>query len=216
MKQLLLISILVFARSTFALADDTEKTASAAWKEEASAHGVAIYSRMRAGTSLKEFKGVGLIEMPPAVVFAVLDDTQAYPTFMPYTAECRVLKREGDEVVAYQRLDLPFVSDRDYTLESKHERGVGPDGHSYRIHWQAANELGPAVRPGVQRVKFCQGGWLLEPQGPHSTRATYSIFTDSGGALPAFIANNGSRIAIRKIFDAVRKQAKDAKYSGAH
>ena len=45
------------------------------------------------------------------------------------------------------------------------------------------------------------------------TRAIYTIYTDSGGALPAFVANSGSRIAIRKLFDAVRKQVKDPRYA---
>jgi len=53
----------------------------------------------------------------------------------------------------------------------------------------------------------------LEPQGTTKTRATYSIYTDSGGALPAFIANKASEIGIRRIFAAVRKQVKDPKYN---
>ena len=134
---------------------------------------------------------------------------------MPYTAECRVLKREKDTVVAYQRLDLPMVSDRDYTLRSKNETWLGPEGPIYRIRWAPANEQGPAAKPGVQRVQVCEGGWLLEPQRDGTTRATYSIFTDSGGALPPILANNGSRMAIRKVFEAIRKQVRDPKYAGA-
>jgi hypothetical protein len=64
----------------------------------------------------------------------------------------------------------------------------------------------------VLRVKICEGGWLLEPDGENKTRATYSIYTDSGGAIPAFIANKVSEIGIRKLFAAVRKQVQDPKY----
>ena len=53
---------------------------------------------------------------------------------------------------------------------------------------------------------------LLEPVGPNLTRATYSIYTDSGGTIPAFIKNTGSQIGIRKIFAAIRKQARNPKY----
>lgn len=182
------------------------------WTQEGSANGITIYSRLRAGTGLKEFKARGLIDAPASIVFAVLDDSEGYPRFMPYTSECRVLKREKDTVLAYQRIELPLVSDRDYTLRSRNETWLGADGLIYRIRWQPANDLGPAERPGVLRVNVCEGGWLLEPNGAGSTRATYSIFTDSGGSLPPFLANNGSRIAIGKIFNAVRKQVKDPKY----
>ncbi len=185
------------------------------WTEESSASGLVIYSRARNGSALREFKGVGVIDAMPQLVFAVLDDSEGYPSFMPYTSECRVLKREKDSVLAYQRLELPFVSDRDYTLRSRNDLWIGPEGTIYRIRWAPANDLGPAVRPGVLRVKVCEGGWLLEPHGFGSTRATYSIFTDSGGALPPFVANNASRVAIRKLFEAVRKQVRDPRYAAA-
>lgn len=183
------------------------------WTEEANKDGVTILSRKREGTSLKEFRGVGSIDAPTAVVFAVLDDTDAYSSFMPYTSESRVLKRAKDFMIAYQRLDLPMVSDRDYTLRSDHSKSNGPDGTTFRIHWTPANDLGPAEKTGVQRVNICEGGWVLEPGAKGTTRATYTIFTDSGGVIPAFVANNGSKIAIRKLFEAVRKQVHVPKYA---
>jgi hypothetical protein len=149
------------------------------------------------------------------VVFAVIDDSEAYTSFMPYTAEARVLKREKDSLVAYQRLEFPVISDRDYTLRSRWQRWSGPDGPIYWIRWQPANDLGPAEKPGVQRVNVCEGGWLLEPHENGGTKAIYTIYTDSGGTIPALLANNGSRIAIRKVFDAIRKQVKDPKYAAA-
>ena len=183
--------------------------------EESSAKGVTIHSRQREGSDIREFKAVGSIEANPATVFAILDDSEAYPSFMPYTAECRVLKREKDAVLSYQRLEVPLVSDRDFTLRSQNAKWQSPEGLIYRIRWLPANDEGPAAKAGVARVQVCEGGWLLEPDGAGATRATYSIFTDSGGTLPSFIANNGSRIAIRKVFDAVRKRVKDPKFAAA-
>lgn len=183
------------------------------WTQDSAGKDVVIHSRPRAGSSVKEFRAVGTIDAAPAAVFAVLDDSEAYPSFMPYTSECRVLKRDKDTVLAYQRLELPVVSDRDYTLRSKHQRWQGPDGPIYWIRWEPANEQGPAEKPGVQRVNVCEGGWLLEPTEAGGTRAIYTIYTDSGGTIPPMLANNGSRVAIRKVFDAIRKQVKEPKYS---
>ena len=185
------------------------------WAQESSGKDVVIHSRARAGSGVKEFRAVGIIDAAPAAVFAVLDDSEAYPHFMPYTSECRVLKRDKDTVLAYQRLELPIVSDRDYTLRSKHQRWIGPDGPIYWIRWEPANDEGPAEKAGVQRVNICEGGWLLEPGVAGGTRAIYTIYTDSGGSIPPMLANNGSRAAIRKVFEAIRKQVKDPKYSAA-
>ena len=130
----------------------------------------------------------------------------------------RILATDGSARAvgeARPRLQLPLVSDRDYTLRTRNEVWQGDQGRIYRIRWEPANDLGPARKPGVQRVNICDGGWLLEPNGDDSTRATYVIYTDSGGAIPPFIANNGSRVAIRKVFEAIRKQVKDPKYTAA-
>lgn len=187
----------------------------AEWTQESDVKGVSIQSRLREGSDLREFRAVGAFDATPATIFAILDDSEAYPSFMPYTSECRVLKRERNSVIAYQRIEVPLVSDRDFTLRSLNTKWFGPDGAIYRIRWAPANDEGPAALHGVTRVSVCEGGWLLEPNGAGGTRATYSIFTDSGGALPSFLANNGSRIAIRKVFEAIRKRARDPKFAAS-
>ena len=183
-----------------------------AWKKVASGGGVVISSRLRAGSALEEFRAVGVVEAAPGRVFAVVDDTEAYPSFMPYTSECRILQRSAHGTVTYQRLDLPLVSDRDYTLRCENARAEGPAGASYRVHWEEANELGPAPKPGVQRVELCEGGWIIEPAGANKSRLTYTVYSDSGGHIPAWIADTGSKTAIRKIFAAIRKQVREPKY----
>lgn len=183
------------------------------WKFVKESSGVSLYSRTRAGTALKEFRAVGEIDAPTRAVHNVIDDIDGYPSFMPYTAECRLIKRDGDSVVTYQRLSPKIVGDRDYTLRIRKKSWPAQGGLAYLDQWQPANDSGPAEKPGVLRVKVNEGSWLLEPAGATKTRATYLIYTDSGGKLPAFLANVASEIGIRKVFVAVRKQVKDPKYS---
>jgi ribosome-associated toxin RatA of RatAB toxin-antitoxin module len=185
------------------------------WKVVSTSDNVALYRRPRPGPGHYESKAIGEIAAPIAVVRAVVDDVDSYSRFMPYTVESRVLKREGDSVLTYQRISAPLVSDRDYTLRIRTTSRKVEGGTSYRSRWETENEAGPAERPGIVRVKLCEGGWLLEPLGPNATRATYTVHTDSGGVIPAFIKNTGSQIGIRKIFTALRKQVRDQKYSGA-
>ena len=47
---------------------------------------------------------------PCAIVHAVIDDFENYPSFMPYTVECRVVKHESDATYFYQRLSPKIVS----------------------------------------------------------------------------------------------------------
>jgi hypothetical protein len=183
------------------------------WKLSAQEKNVAIYSRPRPGSPLKEFKAVGPIDAPTGAVCAVIDDFQNYPKFMPYMTECRLIKRDGDSIVGYQRLSPKVCADRDYTLRVWKKSWPSTDGLVFMSHWSPANELGPPEKKGVVRVKLCEGKWLLEPDGAIKTRATYFIFTDTGGFIPSFIANRISLTGITKLFAAVRKQVKDPKYA---
>ena len=70
-------------------------------------------------------------------------------------------------------------------------------------------------RKALSVVKVCNGTWLLEPDGAAKTHATYSIYSDTGGVIPAFIANHASLTAIKKLYAAIRKQVKDPKYAAA-
>ena len=183
------------------------------WKLSDHGKNVTIYSRPRPGSQLKEFKAVGSIDAPTSAVGAVIDDFLNYPKFMPYMTECRLIKRDGDSIVGYQRLSPKVCADRDYTLRVWKKSWPSTDGSVFMSHWSPANELGPPEKKGVVRVKLCEGKWLLEPDGATKTRATYFIYTDTGGFIPSFIANRVSVTGITKLFEAVRKQVKDPRYA---
>jgi hypothetical protein len=182
------------------------------WNVAKQSNGITIYSRPHPGSHLKEFKAVGEIDAPTKTVYHVIDDVEAYSSFMPYTAECRVLQRNHNSILTYQRVSPKIVSDRDYTLRIEKKSWPAENGLAYLSQWKPANEHGPAEKSGVFRVKLCDGSWLLEPLGTNKTRATYFIFTDSGIVGPAFLANTISTTGITKLFAAVRKQAKNPKY----
>lgn len=211
----LLFSLLLFTGAPIAHSDDGASLSSdSGWQHIDDKSGVALYSRARAGTGVKEFRGVGTIDAPPSAVEKVLSDIPSYPSFMPYVSESRLISQSGSQTVTYQRLDVPFVSNRDYTIRVDHgaiHSSTGATG--YRDSWETDNSDGPAERHGLVRVNVNEGSWVLEPSGPggDSTLATYQIYTDSGG-LPSFLANRASQLIIPKLFDAIRKQVRDPKY----
>jgi hypothetical protein len=213
-RRLPAILLLLVAVPAFCLASGAAPfSTSNGWTLSSESSGITLYSRLRPGSSLKEFQAVGEIDAPAHAVHNVIDDIDAYPSFMPFTAECRLIKREAGSIITYQRLSPKICSDRDYTLRIRETSWAGPNGLVYLNRWEPANELGPAEKRGVVRVKLCEGGWLLEPEDATKTRATYTVYTDTGGAIPAFIANRAAQIAIGRLFVAVRKQVKDPKYS---
>ena len=204
------VALLAIGMCAAGLAAEPEATPGE-WKFISNKDGVALYRRQRAITN--ESKAIGEIAASTELVHAVIDDVDSYTSFMPYTAECRVLKREGDMIIGYQRISAPMTSDRDYTLRVRTTSKKVEGGTSYFTHWEADNAAGPPEKRGVIRVNLCDGSWLLEPVGPNTTRATYLVYTDSGGMIPKFIKESGSQIGIRKLFAAIRKQIRDPKYA---
>jgi hypothetical protein len=207
--------LLVSGSNTFAEDFTSSVSPKEGWKLAADAKDVVIYSRPHAESNLKEFKAIGTIDAPSSAVGAVIDDFENYPKFMPYTVECRVIKHEGDSVIGYQRVAPKICEDRDYTLRVSKKSRPGPKGLTYSSQWHTANELGPPEQKGVVRLKVCNGAWLLEPDGPAKTRAIYSIYSETGGFIPPFIANHASLTGIKKLYAAIRKQAKEPKYAAA-
>lgn len=189
--------------------------ANADWKLATETDGITIYSRPHPGSSLKEFKAIGRIDAPSRAVHKVIGDIDAYPSFMPYVIECRLVKRENDSLITYQRCSPKICHDRDYTLRTRDTSWPAGVGLAYSSRWEPANEFSPAKKSGVVRINVCQGEWLLEPEAIDKTRATYSIYTDTGGLIPPFMANHFSQTAIEKVFAAVRKQVKEPKYNEA-
>jgi hypothetical protein len=199
--------------SAFAVELSSSVNVEDGWRLALETKSVVIYSRPHTDSRLKEFKAIGPIDAPTWAVHAVIDDFENYPNFMPYTAECRLIKRDVNSIVGYQRLSPKICADRDYTLRVWKKSWPGSDGLVFMNEWTSANELGPPEKKGVVRVKICNGRWLLEPDGALKTRATYSVYTDSGGTIPPFIANYASQTGISRLFAAVRKQVKDPKYA---
>lgn len=186
------------------------------WTVVSTTDGVTTSTRPRKGSSILECRGVGLMDVEPIVIKRVIDDTAEYPKFMPYVAETKTLSDDGTTRVGYQRLSPPFVGDRDYTVSVKCESRPCPTGGTiYCNRWKAANDLGPAAKKGVTRVYITEGSWLLEPAPGGRTKATYTIYSDSGGGIPTMILNKANKTAIPKLFEAVRKQSQLDKYKRA-
>ena len=186
------------------------------WEEIDKRGGLVISARNRPGTSIKETRAVGAIDAPNWVIKNVLDDVENYPSFMPYIVESKLLSRNPAKhtLTAYTRMTPPLIDARDYTLLVQDDSHKAADGTvTYGSHWSPANERGPAEKSGTVRVNVNEGSWVLESidNGEH-TRGTYTLFTDGGGGIPAFIFNQLSKRRLNELFEVLGKQSKEAKY----
>jgi len=164
--------------------------------------GPVVVYRLR-GSSLVDLAAEGSFAAPPARVQGVLTDYGRHARVVKGVAESRVLSRGRSELVVYQRLDLPVLDDRDYTLAVS----WGARGSQLWVKFACANQRGPAPSRGVVRVWTHTGGWLLQPTlGGRATQARYQVQLDLGGSLPRWMARSGAGRELPQLFAAIAGQ----------
>jgi len=175
------------------------------------AYGFGVYTREKPGSELREVRAVGEVDATPEKVFELVSDYEHQVGNMPYVEDAKVFSRTAELVRFWARADFPLVSKRDWVLQSKLERNL--PGGIFRVSWEPADvREAPAPQAGIVRLKVNTGNWTLEPldQGQR-TRATYYLFTDPGGSVPAFIANKANTTALPELFARVRKRCEAAR-----
>jgi hypothetical protein len=175
--------------------------AQAGFLEVARDHGVTVWRREGGGAI--ELAAEGIINAPPAQVRAVLLDYEHHGCWLKELRESRVLVRDPHSLIVYQRLGLPVIADRDFTLKVN----WGEDGDVLWLAFRAANELGPPPEKHVVRVMVHEGGWRLEPvDAGRQTRARYHFRLDLAGSLPAWMARGRAAKDVPGLFQSIRAQ----------
>jgi hypothetical protein len=162
-------------------------------------HGVEVYRRPH--SQVIELAAVGELDAPPAEVQAALLDCTQHPRFVPTVAECQVLARKRGEQLVYQRLDLPAIKDRDYSLKV-----VWNQGRTRAVRYTIDSRSGPPPTNKAVRLSVMNGRWVLEPiRGGKATRATYQVQLDLAGKVPVSMVRSGAARDLPRLFEGMRR-----------
>jgi ribosome-associated toxin RatA of RatAB toxin-antitoxin module len=131
---------------------------------------------------MREVKRSALVNRPPAVVFALINDIESYPQFLPWCTLARVLSRTPTEIVA-------TIGVRQGALHGEFttRNTLEPDR---RIHLQLVS--GP--------FRTLEGEWQLTPIEPEGCRVEltmrFAFANRLTGVLfePKFAATIGSLV----------------------
>ena len=106
---------------------------------------------------MREVKHSALVGKPPAVLFALINDIESYPQFLPWCTHSKVVSRTEREIVAT----------------------VGVKQGPLHGEFTTRNELEPDQRILMHLVsgpfKMLEGEWLLAPIGNEGCRAELSM-----------------------------------------
>ena len=163
---------------------------------------VHVFQRATGGHAI-ELAAEGVFAAPPEQVRRVLIDYARHTRWVANLAESTVLATTLDSLDVYQRLGLPVIKDRDYSLHVT----WGAEAESLWLRFAAANERGPGPRSGVVRVAVHEGEWRFDPvDGGRATRARYRFRLDLAGSVPAWMGRGRAARDVPALFDAIRRQ----------
>jgi hypothetical protein len=147
-----------------------------------------------------EFRAEGLVIAPVAGVAKALSDPGSFASWMPYTAECRVLSQDGDgTLTVYTRANPPFIANRDFITRTSSSLV----GNVYVNTWVSAPDAMPP-QPGVVRVRVNSGHWRFE-----GVQFVYQ-FTTETGSVPGWLRKLATTRGIVETIRAVEARANAA------
>lgn len=165
------------------------------------AHGVKVYRRQqRAGV---EIGAEGTLAGSPDRVLRVLTDYPAHQRWQKRLKEQRILARGDAFLDVYERLELPVLDDRDFTLHVT----WGSEGEVRWLRFAAVVAGGPPPGDGAVRVAAHSGSWRLEPiDGGKRTHAVYRFHIDIAGSFPAWLASGQTMNEVPEFFDLIDRE----------
>lgn len=120
----------------------------------------------------------------------------------------KILRDGDDERVVYSQIEQPVVSNRDYAMTVVRKRDASG---TCRIRFRATNEFAPPLDKGVVRMNALWGSWTFEALESGKSKVTYTLFSDPGGSVPAFLVHGPQRSAAKEsVVKGLQKAAQAA------
>ena len=178
------------------------------WERVTERDGIVIERRIDDPSPVRELRAKTHSLLAPAAIMATLWKHEDYVHFVPYLRRVDVLRDEGDSRLVYEQIRVPLVKDRDTVL--RFTRSFSTATGVYEMSSRAVPEEGPPEGNGYVRVRTSQAHWTLAPANDGGTELTYTLRTDMGGLVPAWIVNAAQKDAVAKLIRAMLDRARDA------
>jgi len=158
------------------------------WELRAEKKDIKVYTRTYADSKYKAIKVELILQTTLSRLVTVLLDIKAAPEWVYATKSATLLKQVSpSELIYYSEVKLPWpMSNRDFIAHLITTQD--PNTRVVTILGPTINNYVPEKKELV-RVKRSEGKWVLTPVGKDHIRVEYTLRTDPGGDLPAWLFN---------------------------
>ncbi len=159
------------------------------WEVYFSKDNIVAEKREVAGTGYYEHRAQTSSPLAPEVIAQII--WNGVQSDLPKSVKKReVLSRSENEVVVYDQIQTPVVSDRDVVLRLR--KRARPDG-SFAVEFETVSNVGPAPNDHYVRIPIVRGAWIVERAATGGSRMTYLCYSEPGGSVPAFMVRGAQR-----------------------
>jgi hypothetical protein len=109
-----------------------------------------------------------------------------------------VLRRSDEELVVYDQIRAPVVSDRDVTIRIR--KVADARSGSFEIAFESIGD-GPVAAAGYVRLPVVRGEWRIEPDGAGGANLAYRCYSEPGGSIPAFLVRGAQQSQVLDEFE---------------
>jgi hypothetical protein len=202
------------------------------WEVLNKAEDVTVYRSVKALDNIFTFRGVGLVDASIPKLIALMSDPQKMPDWVFNCVEGELVERNFKETdrsrdassyyqVFYGVTSVPWpLSPRDYVLKAQitYDKEAGQSlPKNVTIAMRSMQHPEKPVVPGRVRMPVMESMIVMTPEDAQGkkTWVDFSVTTNPGGVIPAWITRIASRDIPRKTLVNLRKMAQRNDYNKA-
>jgi len=207
MKKILLLSFMLVLAQTLVFGQN-------AWKLNTDKEGIKVYTSEFAGSNVKAIKVECEMDASATQLVALLMDVNTSADWVYRTKSCKLIKQVSpSELYYYSEVNMPWpVSNRDFVAHLVVSQN--PVTKTVEIDGPAVPGMVPEKK-GVVRIDHSMGKWTIIPIDPDHIRVEYTLHTEPGGSLPAWMVNMFAAEGPMQVFKAIKIQLQKPVYRDA-
>ena len=167
--------------------------------------GITVESESEEGRALPIMIGTTTMDTSAEQIAAWVTSVHTYVDWQHNCEEARVLEQPDGTTLTYNRIASPWpVSDRDVVLQSTRE-DLGDGG--IRLTFRSTEVAKLDVPSGVVRMPRLLGSYVLTPVAEGGTHVVYTVDSDPGGSLPAWLIKQAGKDLPYRTLKNLRERA---------
>jgi hypothetical protein len=154
-------------------------------------NGITVEEETAPGRALPIMIGKARMKASAERIAAWVTAVHTYVDWQHNCEEARVLRGPHGSRFTYNRIGSPWpVSDRDVVLRTTRKT---LEGGGILLEFRSTQEADFPAVGGVVRMPRLFGSYRLEPDGNGGTEVVYTVDSDPGGSLPAWLVRQAGK-----------------------